>query len=190
MTENGKKFENGDSVVVKKLGLGDTDVDALFICDNEDDPTKVLVKVKGTDKIIAVSALDVMLPAAAAPAPVKKSKPAAATSADLEAAQASVGEEPPLPDVDKGDDQGLLQPVGKIGTDDGEFIVRKLDVLGRDVRRTVVEALKHLDPEGHKYYAALKYAGGKNPDLEQRKVAYAWAIRRFLDLTYRVANVM
>lgn len=84
----------------------------------------------------------------------------------------------------------LGETIGKGEDASGKEIdVTKLDMMSHQVRQTVVQVLKDLDPEGYKAYREAKYAGGDNPDLDTRKAAYKLAFEKFLDATYTKPGV-
>ena len=83
----------------------------------------------------------------------------------------------------------LMTVVGKQATQDGEVDVTQLDAISHHWRQTAVQMLKVLDPAAYKKYREMKYAGGESPTLEQRKSAYKFAVKRFLEISYTKAGV-
>lgn len=75
---------------------------------------------------------------------------------------------------------------GFTGADGNQYSVSRLNVMGHSWRRFAVEMLKAASPEDHAEYKRLKYGQSGTPDLETRKRAYAFAVQRFLELTYTV----
>ena len=66
------------------------------------------------------------------------------------------------------------------------FPVSRLDGISSQVRNTVVEVLKIVDPVGYAEYRKLKYASGENPSLAERRAAYEFAWKKFLQASYNV----
>lgn len=102
---------------------------------------------------------------------------------DTKAAKKSVKKKSKL-DAQKAD---LLAPRGEVPGDDGEtYTITKLDMVSSQWRQAAVQILRILDPEGYAHYRKLKYEKGQKPDLKTRKKAYSYAIRRFLDISYKI----
>jgi hypothetical protein len=84
----------------------------------------------------------------------------------------------------------LKQVVGKVQAQDGtEVEATQLDAISSNVRNTVTKILKIVDPKSYAKYREMKYAGGDNPTLEQRRSAYQFAFKAFLLATYTKAGV-
>ncbi|MEI6236318.1 MAG: hypothetical protein WCT04_24945 [Planctomycetota bacterium] len=80
----------------------------------------------------------------------------------------------------------LTEPVQMFESGDKSFPVSRLDAISSQVRNTVVEVLKIVDPAGYAEYRKLKYASGENPSLVERRAAYLLAFKKFLEATYNV----
>ena len=70
----------------------------------------------------------------------------------------------------------------------GETPITKLDIVSHAWRRTATNVLQVIDPEGYAAYRRMKYGAGKNPDHATRMKAYEFAVRRFLRVSYKLAN--
>lgn len=85
--------------------------------------------------------------------------------------------------------QKLTEPLTMIQGADGKYYAAsQLDAIGHQWRRTAVELLKVLDPKAYGKYREIKYGAGPNPGLATRRRAYAFAVRRFLELSYGIAG--
>ena len=65
----------------------------------------------------------------------------------------------------------------------------KAQVVGEGWRQQAVQLLRVIDPDGYAEYRKMKYGQGKTPDLKTRKAAYAFAVARFLEASYKLAGV-
>ncbi len=64
----------------------------------------------------------------------------------------------------------------------------KLQAAGEHWRQQAVQLLRVIDPDGYAEYRKRKYGKGKTPNLKTRKAAYAFAVGRFLEASYKVAG--
>ena len=80
----------------------------------------------------------------------------------------------------------LTEPVQMFELGEKSFSVSRLDAISSQVRNTIVEVLKLVDPVGYAEYKKLKYASGENPSLVERRAAYEMAFKKFLAATYNV----
>jgi hypothetical protein len=62
------------------------------------------------------------------------------------------------------------------------------DILSTQVRQTVTRVLKVVDPKGYAEYRALKYKNGPVPSLADRRAAYEFAFKKFMEATYKIAG--
>jgi hypothetical protein len=65
----------------------------------------------------------------------------------------------------------------------------KAQAIGEGWRQQAVKVLHVIDPEGYKEYRQRKYGTSETPDLKTRKAAYAFAVARFLEASYKLAGV-
>ena len=80
----------------------------------------------------------------------------------------------------------LTEAVQMFEVGEKSFPVSRLDAISSQVRNTVDEVLKLVDPVGYTEYRKLKYASGENPSLVERRAAYLLAFKKFLEATYNV----
>ena len=69
--------------------------------------------------------------------------------------------------------------------------ITRLDVLSSNWRQMAARLLKVIDPESYAKYRAMKYGSdgqNRNPEFAARKRAYQFAIRRFLETSYKIAG--
>jgi len=82
----------------------------------------------------------------------------------------------------------LAQVIGAVEVDGKEVPVLQVDAVSSQIRQSITQVLRVTDPEGYAEYRKIKYANGDEPSLTDRKAAYRFAFRRFLNATYRFAN--
>jgi hypothetical protein len=82
----------------------------------------------------------------------------------------------------------LTKEIKKIDVDGVPTSITQLDLESTHWRQFAVTVLKEEDEEGYAEYRRRKYGEGddavEKPDLKQRKLAYLYAVTRFLDLSY------
>ena len=82
----------------------------------------------------------------------------------------------------------LTEPVQMFEVGEKSFPVSRLDAISSQVRNTIVEVLKVVNPEAYAEYRKLKYATGENPSLAERRASYLFAFQKFMEASYNVAG--
>ena len=74
----------------------------------------------------------------------------------------------------------------------GKTVVSGAMIASTQVRQTVTGILRLLDPESYEEYRIMKYSKAneekRDPNLNERKLAYLFAFKKFMDVTYQVAG--
>ncbi len=82
----------------------------------------------------------------------------------------------------------LAEEIQKVDVQGVPTGVTRLDVVSGQWRQMAVKALKSGDEESYAEYRRRKYGEGEtaveDPDLKTRKMAYLYAVTKFLDVSY------